>query len=205
MSLVNLDLPFLKPNPEKQLVQEARQYERDSEVTNNATHPQNTDEMMWVEKQKGLDEIRRWLLDQSPKFQKAFEELSGHRFKDNTLIQIPYIAPLTNINGAYQLINFCKIFDHNVARSNYSEVRINLNLRYGVGYPLISFIKTNYRSLGIKKNYGSMMYLVNYLFNLVEPTYYHALNDGERRHESQIHKVVETKNVLPEEKKKGIL
>ena len=200
------NIPFFKNNTSQKIIKEERQFERDSEVTSNATHPQNIDEQIWLEKQREVDEMRRWLLDQSPKFQKAFEELSGKRYnkEKGEFMDLNFITPMTSINGAYQLINFCKIFDHNVARSNYSEIRINLNLRYGVGYPLVSYIKNNYKSLGIKKNYGSQMYIVHYLFNLIEPTYYHALNDGERRHESQIHKVVETKNLLPEEKKKGL-
>lgn len=204
MDIIN---PF-KPNPKKEenkLRQDMKQYERDTIVTENATHPQSVDEQEWRERQDMLSEIRRWLLDLAPKYQNAFEELSGMRFTDNgEAHRIPYVTPLIDIHGAYHLINFVKIIDHNVMRSNYSDVKIGVTLRYGIGYPLVSLVKNLSKAGHIEKKKAVLDYLVHYCFNLAEPTFYHALNDGERRHESQIHKIVETKNVLPKEEKKGL-
>lgn len=204
MQLIN---PFKQneSNNEAQLMDKNQEFQRENILTENSIHPQSYDEQAWFQKQEMFAELRRWQQDLSEKFKHAFEELSGVRFDDNGMaVKIPNILPLTSINGAYQLINFVKILDHNVMRSNYSETSINLNLRYGVGYPLIQFIKDNRRELGIDKNFGKLQYLVNYLFNLVEPTYRHALNDGERRHESEIHKIVETKNIGAMPEKKGV-
>lgn len=204
MKLIN---PFKKKaNPEEQMLKRQQELQRENIIAETSMHPQSHDEHYALEKQNLLAEIRRWQQDLTPKFKRAFEELAGCRINPNTGMPVPitHIQPLTSINGAYQLINFVKILDHNVMRSNYSEPRINLNLRYGVGYPLIQFVKDNYRELGIEKNFGKLNYIVNFLYNLVEPTYYHALNDGERRHDSQIYKVVRTENENTKPEKKGL-
>ena len=189
---------------EQQIRQHQEQYERDTVVTESSVHLQSKDDDIWLQKNQELSEIRRWLLDQTEKFQHAFEELSARRFNDQgEPVEIPYVKPLVDIAGAYHLINFVKIHDQNVMRSNYTEQRINLNLRYGVGYPLVQLIKSLAKRGLVRRDKAAMDYLVQYCFNLTEPTYYHALLDGERKHESQIHKVVETKNVMPNEAKKG--
>ena len=199
------NLPHLNQKKQDELIRKEQQFQVDSTVTGAAVHPQNIDEQMWQEKQNNMSEIRRWMLDLDDKFKKAFEELSGHRFNDSgEKIAIPYIHPIVSINGAFKLINYCKIHDRQVMRSNYSDPRINLNLRYGVGYPLVAIVKELARDGETVRSKATMDYLVHYCFNLVEPIYYHALNDCERKRESEIHKVIETKNVLPDEKKKGI-
>ncbi len=203
--MVELLNQFNKNKEEKEQIEQAKQFERDSAVTESAIHPQSVDEQAWQERQSMLSEIRRWLLDLEPKFQRAFEELSGHRVNgEGGLDALPHIKPLCTIDASYHLINYCRIFDHSVMRSNYSEMRINQNLRHGVAYKLISVVKWLAKTGQIDKRKAIMDYLWNYCFNLVEPVYYHALQDGERKHESQIHKVVETKNVLPKEEKKGL-
>jgi len=205
MQLNNIDTLFSNKNKnEQEQIRQERQFAKDIEVSNNATHPQNTDETLWLQRQENLNEIRMWLLDQSPKFMKAFEELSAHRITQNGVLE-PIgmgITPLCSINGAYHLINYVKKFDHHVSRSCYSEPRILLNLRI-IGKSIISFIKNNRGALGIEKNFGTLNYITWHLYDLIEPTYFHALNDGERKHESQIHKIVETKTVIPREEKKG--
>ena len=204
MKLIN---PFTKKdNSEAVILDKQQKYVRENIVTESSVHPQAVDEHYAIEKNNLLAEIRRWQQDLSPKFRQAFEELAGVRINaaSGMVVEVQEVKPLMSINGAYQLINYVKILDHNVMRSNYSETRINLNLRYGVGYPIIQFVKDNYRQLGIEKNFGKLNYIVNYLYNLVEPTYFHALNDGERKHDSQIYKVVRTENENTEPKKKGL-
>lgn len=198
--------PFKKKEKSENevLLEKQQNYARTNILTesSNKTH---VDEEYMLQQKNMLAEIRRWQQDLKPKFQRAFEELSGHTFtKTGEAKKIPYVNPCTSINGAYLLINFCKIHDHNVMRSNYSETRINLNLRYGVGYPLVSLVKQLAKDEEVERKKAIMDMLVHYCFNLVEPTYYHALNDGERRHDSQIYKVVRNENENLQQEKKGL-
>lgn len=197
--------PFDKPpNPEKQ-IQEARSWERDQLITDSFLNNDNHDEALVMERQNQYAELRRWQQNLQPKMQTLFEKLSGMYVSSaGTFVQVPNITPLTSFNGAYQLINYIETLDVNVIMSNYSEMRINMALRYGVGYPLIQFIKDNYRMLGIKKNYGQLKYIVNLIINTVEPTYLRALNAGERNLDGKIYKINRIENDGKKEEKKGI-
>jgi len=189
---------------EERLITRQEETQREQIAMQGAMESQIEDQM-YLQKQAELSEIRKWQQDLTPKFKQAFEELSGHRFDDDgNPIKIPLIEPMLSIDGAYHFINYLKILDHNVMRSNYSDSRINLTLRYGVGYPLVAFVKHLVKRKHIEKNKAVMDYLVNYGFNLTEPTFYHALNDGERKHESQIHKYSEVKAIGREEPKKNM-
>jgi len=171
----------------------------------NATHPQNNDEDMLREQNEKLADLRRWQQDLSPKFVKLFEKFAGMKITDNgRMIPVPGIKPRMNINGAYHIVNFLEVIDVNVIMSNYSEEGSKMAIRHGVGYPLVQFIKDNYREFGINKNYGDLRYIITTALNTAEPTFNRALNAGERNHDSKIYKVVRTENEQPKKEKKGI-
>lgn len=189
---------------EERLISKQEDLQRENIAIEGAMQSQVEDQM-YLQKQAELSEIRKWQQDLEPIFKKAFEELSGHRFNDDgTPVKIPLINPILTIDGAYHFINYLKNADHKVMRSNYSDTRINLTLRHGFGFPLTSLIK-HYVKVGyMEKNKALMDYLLMYGFNIVESIYYHALNDGERKHESQIHKYSEIKAIGKEQPKKNM-
>lgn len=201
MNLIN---PFQKKPDEQRQINQQRQYERDNIVTEQATHPQAYDEQYHMEKQALLNEIRRWQQDLEPKYQRFFEDLAGIRLTESgDVVNIPNIKPFTNLNGAYHITNYLRRIDVNVMRSNYSEFRIYSNLNILLA-TLIQLIKDKREEWDIEKKQGVLDYIWTNCYNAMEPTYLHGLNDGERRHESEIHKIIETKNVLPKEEKRGL-
>jgi len=206
MQLANIDKIFGKKQPEPEpTMRETSQFNRQSAILEASINPQVPDEQILMDKNNMLAELRRWQQDRSPQMRNLFEKLCARRFsKEGDALEIPGIRPLTSINGAYQLVNFIESLDVNVMMSNYSELRINLVLRYGIGYPLVQFIKDNYKELGIEKNLGKLRYITNLIMNTIEPTYYRALNAGERNLDGKIYKINRIEDGTKTEEKKGV-
>lgn len=191
--------------PVDEETKQAQDFQRTAMVQENALHPQNTDEEMLAMQNEKLADLRRWQQDLSPKFIKLFEKFAGIKITEaGTMVKVPGIHSRMNINGAYHIVNFLEVLDVNVIMSNYSDGGAKMSLRHGVGYPLVQFIKDNHVEFGISKNYGNLRYIITTAMNTAEPTFYRALNAGERNHDSKIYKVVRTENEQPKKEKKGI-
>lgn len=202
MKLMN---PFQKKTPtEEELMTKKRKDDDNSDMLSSAFHPQNIEDQELLDNKHIMAEIRRWQQDRDPAYFKMFKKLAGIQIDEDKIYRIPWVTPLCNLNGAYQIVGFAESIDVNSMMSSYSEPRINLILRHGVGFPLVQFIKCNYKRFGIDKNAGTLSRIVAEVFNVIESTYLRGLNDGERRLDKEIIKVYENKTNEKEKDKKGL-
>jgi len=197
---------FKKKEPsQEEMMERQQQYQRDNILTENATHPNLRDEEFLENTKEKYADLRRWQQDLSPKFREMFENLCGKRITQNgSLLDIPHIKPIMNIDGAYQIVNFLKNLDVNVIMSNYEQFGIQMALRHGVGRPLIRLIRNNYKKYGMSKNTGEFSYVINLSINAAEPTFYRSLKGGEREVDSKIMRISRMENEGQKQEKKGI-
>lgn len=197
---------FTKKEPtQEEMLKRQQEYEHNNILASNATSPQHSDEQWLSEAREKYADLRRWQQDLAPKFREMFENLCGKKITQNgKMIDIPHINPIMNINGAYQIVNFLKNLDVNVIMSNYAEYGIKQALRWGVGLPLISLIRNNYRAYGMSKNTGNFSYVINMALNSAEPTFNRAWKGGEREADSKIMRISRMENEGQREEKKGL-
>lgn len=194
-----------EPSPQQMMKQE-QEFRQENIVTENATQTTGVEEQYLADHKERFADLRRWQQDLSPKFRNLFEKFAGYRIDDTgEIVAIPHIKPRMNINGAYHIISFLEVNDVNTIMSNYSEIRVGLSLRYGIGYPLVQFIKDNREEFDIEKSFGDLRYIVSMCLNATEPTFFRALNAGERNADSKIYKIQSTQIEGKKEERKGIL
>ena len=91
----------------------------------------------------------------------------------------------------------------NLMMSNYSEERI-LNRLKSVVLTFIFHLGSNYQIYAVSED--DLPYIVQLFKDVIDPTYYRALNNGERRYHGTINKRVETVATTGEKiKNKGML
>lgn len=200
--------PFTKKENtiEKEMLDKELSSARSNTVLGASLNNYGVDEQLLDEKRKELLMVRKWLLDRNPQMQKLFLKLCGHAVSANNELK-PIIwdtEAMTSLPGARKLVDYIETLDHGVMLSNWKdEPLIKGVLKNSIGDPLSDHLYLNYRHYKIKSR--NLKYVYTLIINNIEPNYWRGYQDGERKTEREIRKVIEASNLgQKEEQKKGI-
>jgi len=189
-------------------MEEARKEQADYEMSlgllTSGAQDAAIDEQAVIDRQQAMIQLTQWQQNRSPAMQRLFLNLAGCKYdkKQKKLVGITWNKGLVSIFGAKKLTDFAEEHDHNVMLGNYSEPYILRSLRDGIAHPLRRYLFNNHRMLGLEMNNAEIvLWEVMYA---IEPTYWRAYKDGERRKDREIIKVNEVRNPYYERKNKGV-
>jgi len=115
---------------------------------------------------------------------KEYKIVDGKRRKIYT-----YAKPMMNEVGINMFIGaLIPLISRNLMMSNYSEDKIYVKLR-SVTITFISHLAYHQKDYNI--NVGDLSIIVRMFKDIAEPAHWRSLNDGERRHQETIRKMVE--------------
>lgn len=198
--------PFAAPsNNESQMMADQREYDRERSMLESATHPQNSDEMMHMERENLMAELTRWQQDLSPMLQNLFKNLAGcQEDGDGQLKIIPGYQALCNVSGARRFVDTIKPIDKNVMNGAWTIRQIN-DAMIALDDTNVQDIIEHWEEYGIEYSVASMDRICETIIYAMYPTFLRGLDNGERKHHGQIQKIVETKNIGSEKRRNSLL
>jgi len=188
---------------QEKMAKTARQWEEEQNLVGSQI-PEHGEDEQWVgERDKERADLIRWQQDLSEEATNFLMELRGYYLNaDGDWEKDPHVKPLANeafIRRIRPLL--VPSISRNVMMTNFSEDRILKILKGTVSeFTWLLFIQGE--KYGVNKNDFSM--LVRSFKAAVEPTYFRAMNSGERNYLNTIQKRVETFSDRPEQKKKTL-
>lgn len=186
-------------------LREAHKQQTDYEASMGlAGNPETYQEEQQAIRREVLVELTKWQQDRSDSMQNLFLKLCGYYYDDKNkqLKPIKWDNGHVSIYGAQKLINFIEYADRNVMLGNWGEKNIIKTLRDSLAHPLREYLAINHDELGLKIQHARYVFWL--IMNTIEPTYWRAYNDGERRKDRETIKVNELRNPYFQEKKKGV-
>lgn len=188
---------------QEKYAREARQYEHDENLLDRNMPEHNEDEVQLDNQLRERADLIRWQQDLDDEGIKFMMEIRGYYLdEEGNWVRDKSVEPLGSeafIRRIRPLLN--PSISRNQIMTNYSEERILRSLKRAASeFTWILF--TQGATLGVAPENFSM--LVSSFKATIEPTYYRALNNGERRYLNTVNKRVETFSDRPEPKKKGI-
>lgn len=192
---------------------ENRRQERYADTQRNYEHDENTlstqlpehgedDQMMMDNHEKRADLIR-WQQDLGDEAIRFIMEIRGFYLnEDEEWVRDAGVVPLGNEEFIRRIRPLLlPAISRNLIMTSYSEERILKSLKRAASeFTWILF--TQGQSFSIDKNDYST--LVSAFKATIEPTYYRAMNNGERKYLTTINKRVETFSDRPESKKRTL-
>jgi len=186
-----------------------RAFLHDENIYTGQTHPQATDEQIFLEQKKEQADLVKWQQNLRPE---AIQFL--HDIKREILVQgdidkgtdtwerIPGSSPMANDLFIVDLISYARPYlSKNLMMSNYTEDRILRNLK-GTLWSLRVHLLQNRQKYDIHKT--DMEYIVRLFKNFIDATPFRSLQQGERKWLGTINKRIETVSNQPLPKKKGL-
>lgn len=163
-----------------------------------------TDDMVQLQYQETRADLRKWQQDLYDELKSIVHDLKGDLYDEEKQEWIKGDKdPVMNDLGIRKFISYLKpLISRNLMNSNYNEDRIYSSLRDIVN-KFIFDIAFNHKKYNLE--FGNFNYVVRLLKGFAEPTHFRCLNDGERRHDREITKRVEThaEGMNEGQKKKG--
>jgi len=196
--------PFTKKEPSQEVIRkEERQFEHNENLISTTTHPQATDEQVYLEKQEQRSDLIKWQQNLEPEIRSLIHKIKREtEIKDGewkTMMGMKSIANDMFIMDTVELIELS--MSKNLINSSYSEDRVLTSLKSTL-FDFRCMLQENREMYEIRK---SDMHLVIRLFkNAIEPTYWRCWNNGERKYAGEFNKRVEIHTDQPELKKKGM-
>lgn len=160
-------------------------------------------ESAMAEEQLGHSELIMFQQNLKPQVKEMIMDLKKQfETEEGTIMQIMGTNPMMNNDGAYSLKAWANPGTSvNNMMSNYKEElimsRMKDNMIEAASHLFLHLDQydLDWRDTGI---------IINILANTVEPTYYRALNDGERKNQRSIFRFSEVKTPKQEKENKGI-
>lgn len=158
-----------------------------------------TDDMVQLQYQESKSDLRRWQQDLYDEIQNMVMDLKGYALDENGE-WVAVRPPIMNTQGTQKFVSYLRpLTSRNLMNSNYDEDHIYRSLRDIVGKFILD-IAYNYENYEL--DFGDFNHVLRMLKGYAEATHFRCLNDGERRHEREIVKRIETHadNQMPQKK-----
>lgn len=195
--------PFTKKPNEKQMLTEERAYQHNESVIADANSPQNQDEMLKLQQEQERSDLIRWQQDLSEDAQAFVYDIMGfYQNEDDEWVRDKNATPLANMMFVRRIKPLLRLASsRNLMMTNYSDERVRRSLQRAASR-YADLIYFHWKTFNINKRDCS--YLVEAYQELIEPTHYRSLMNGERKYLTTINKRIETFSDRPEKEKKGI-
>lgn len=204
MNLINPFNNSKNGRQEAKAIQEDRQYQRDAEVTASGVHPQDMDYEQLVQREGMMAELTRWQQDLGEMQRELFVNLAGLiEDDDGKLVPVPDFQPLCNQIGAKRFVDTIKPLDKNAMNGAWTIKQIN-DTMIAIDDMNRQDIKEHWRYYNIQYSPAVFNRICETIINGVYPTLLRGLDNGERKFHGQIQKTIETKNILPDQKRPGL-
>lgn len=175
-------------------------------MSQNALPQGATDEQLFLEQQKEREDLIKWQQDLEPEVIKLICHLRGVYIDENGDLQKKKgiggnpVQPMCNEEGIRVIETLASTnTSKNIIMSNYTDEKIGREL-LTTTTTLIRHLGPNYKMYGIDKK--DLSVIVDLYKKTITPTYYRALQNGERRHLGTINKRIETISEHSQPKKK---
>ena len=196
--------PFSKKslNPQQQ-IEDERNFSHKENITVNSTHPQSTDEQIYMEQREQRSDLIKWQQDLAPEIQLMIHKIRReHEVSDGKWITPDGMNAIANNTFIMDMIGLVDMStSKNLINSNYSEDRVLMALKCTL-FDFRCMLQENREFYDIRK---PDMHLIIRLFkSAIEPTYWRCWNNGERKYAGEFNKRVEVHSDMPDMKKKGL-
>ena len=197
---------FGQPNQEKAQRQMFDQEMQASREENAVKYSDVGDEVFFAQKEKNED-LTRWQQDLREEIERTVHALKREvsdadgnyrrmkKFKEYRVIDgkrkkvYTLENPMMNSIGINMFTgSLIPLVSRNLMMSNYSEDKIYVKLR-SIMFTFISHMAYYHKEYGI--DVGNLSIIVRMFKDIAEPAHWRSLNDGERRHQETIRKMIE--------------
>ena len=203
-----MKIPFLtqgKSKAEEQReVKEARDYDHNERLVDLSIPANAQDDFNKMEQDKERADLIRWQQDLSYEATSFIYDIMGYyEDSDGNWTEDKESQPLANSLFIKRIKPLLKLgTSRNFMMTNYSDERVRRTLQRAA-MKFTDLIYFHYKTFGIdKKDCG---YLVEMYQQLIEPTVYRSLQNGERKFLTTQNKRIETFNEQQDQKKKGLM
>ena len=196
--------PFAKKEPNQERMRhEDMAFDHKEGLIATATHPQATDEQVYLEQREARSDLIKWQQDLAPEMQILIHKIKREVMTQEDMWETPKgMNPMANNTFIMDMMGLVELStSKNLINSSYSEDRVLTALKS----TLFDFRCMLQENRGVYEINKSDMHLVVRLFkNAIEPTYWRCWNNGERKYAGEFNKRVEVHTDQPEIKKKGL-
>jgi len=192
-------IPFIQPS--EAAIQRQQQADLMNFQLSRDAMASATDDQVQMQYQESKSDLRRWQQELLDELNDLVMHLNGYAI-DNEGEWVEVRTPIMNSKGIQKFSSYLRpLTSRNLMNSNYDEEHIYNCLR-DIVIKFILDITYNHQHYDL--NFGDFNHVLRLLKGYAEPTHFRCLNDGERRHEREFVKRVETHNENPIEKKRTL-
>jgi len=193
-----------KEPSQQKMREEDKEFDHKENLISTATHPQATDEQVYLDQQEKRSDLIQWQQDLSDDIKRFIHKIKREVFNKevNEWKRIEKMDPIANDIFIMDTVGLIELStSKNLINSNYSEDRVLITLKSTL-FDFRCMLQENRECYEIKK---SDMHLIIRLFkNAIEPTYWRCWNNGERKYAGDLNKRIELHTDQPEKMKKGL-
>ena len=196
--------PFSKktPNPQQQ-IEDERNFSHKENIMVNATHPQSTEDNIYIDQQAQRSDLIKWQQDLSPEIQIMIHKIRReHEVSDGKWHTPEGMVPIANNTFIMDMVGLIDMStSKNLINSNYSEDRVLMALQSTL-FSFRCMLQENREFYDIRK--PDMHLIVRLFKSAIEPTYWRCWNNGERKYAGEFNKRVEVHSDVPVNQKKSL-
>ena len=187
---------FGKKEPtQMEMIKDEQNFSHNESMVSSVTHPQSSDEQVYLEQREKRSDLIQWQQDLSPDILNFVHKIRREMLKGEVWIPQAGLPPMANETFIFDTIGLVELStSKNLINSNYSETRVLTALKCTL-FDFRCMLQENRQNYEILK---SDMHLVVRLFkNAIEPTYWRCYNNGERKYAGEFNKRVEVHTDSP--------
>ena len=188
---------------QKKEVASEREFMHDEQIISNATKDIAQDEMIQLEKDKERADLIRWQQDLSDEAFDYIMDIKGWAFVNGEWVKDKNMKPLANDQFIRRIRPLLKLAtSRNLIMSNYSDERVRRSLSRAAA-KFTDLIFFHWKTFEIDKRDAG--YLVQSYQQLIEPTHYRSLQNGERKYITTSNRRTEVVSNRPEPVQKNTI